>query len=161
MNAARRAIEQLESWSDLSSAPASCGTGTAVRSGAHDIVHFHSDHDADLHLTGPAIVRLRAELEQSTAVRLHPGSEWVTVHLDCTGDADLLVTLVSVALKAHSPAEPPSAPPADGLCNLARVEIMPEEGRGAATATLHELPGRALARHFTRGRGRAPHRRTA
>ena len=160
MNAALRAIEQLESWSDLDSAPASCGTGTAVRSGSRDIVHFHSDHDADLHLTGAAIIRLRTELEHSTAVRLHPGSEWVTVHLDCTGDADLLVSLVSVALKAHAPTLPPTAPPADALCNLARVDIMPEEsqqpGGPDRTATLHDLlPWRgSRTRHFTRGRGR-------
>jgi hypothetical protein len=43
------------------------------------------------------------------------------------------------------------------------VDIMPEEDRDrpAPTATLHELPGGALARHFARGRNRAPHRRTA
>lgn len=145
MNAARHAIEQLASWPDLSSAPASCGTGTAVRSGTREIVHFHSDHDADLHLTARAAARMGDELEHCTAVRLHPGSEWVTVHLDCVGDAELLVGLVSVALKAHAATPLAAVPPADVRCNLVRIDILPAR---------QFAPGRVTARRFARGRGR-------
>jgi hypothetical protein len=161
MNAMRRAIEQLDSWPDLSSAPASCGTGTAVRCGSREIVHFHSDHDADLHLTGLAIARLRFELEQSTAVRLHPGSEWATVHLDCVGDAELLVSLVSVALKAHAADRLPGSQPADVLCNLARVEIMHDTDPAERAPAGCDLPARPAARRFALGLVRTPHRRTA
>jgi hypothetical protein len=158
MNAARRAMEQLESWPGLTSAPASCGTGVALWAGSHEIVHFHSDHDADLHLTSQVIARLHDELERSTAVRLHSASEWATIHLDCSGDADLLTTLASVALKAH--ATPWHSPGSAAPCNLARVEIMPA-AQDPATGDLGDIPGRAHARRFTRGRSGRPHHRTA
>jgi Family of unknown function (DUF5519) len=165
MNATRRAIEQLESWPDITSAPASCGTGAALWAGSREIVHFHSEHDADLHLTSPAIARLHAELDQSTAVRLHPGSEWATLHLDCSGDADLLITLVSVALKAHVGAGAAGPPSPSAPCNLARVEIMSDgrlaPGEGAEPESAQDPgdeSGRSHARRFTRTRGRTHHR---
>jgi hypothetical protein len=74
MTYARRALEQLESWPDLSAAPASCGAGRALRSRQSEIGHFHSVHDVDLHLTARAIQRVAADLRESTAVRLVPGS---------------------------------------------------------------------------------------
>jgi hypothetical protein len=46
------------------------------------------------------IRRLRPALLSSTAVRLRPGSGWVTVRLDTGSDIDLLATLVSAALRA-------------------------------------------------------------
>ncbi|QMU77369.1 hypothetical protein GXW83_18360 [Streptacidiphilus sp. PB12-B1b] len=161
MNATLRAIEQLESWAGLHGAPASCGTGTALRSGSRDIVHFHTEHDADLHLTGPAIQRLCPELAECTAVRLHPASQWVTVHLDCAGDADLLVALVSVALKAHARAGLPGAPPVDALCNLARVDILPGATPLALAAGSHPRGARSRLGRPAEGWARRALRRTA
>jgi hypothetical protein len=140
MNAAQRAREQLRTFPLLDSAPASCGTGEALLAQEHEIVHFHSARDADLHLTGAALERMREELDRSTAVRLHPESPWVTVHLDCDSDADLLVSLVSVALRAHAGT---AARPA-AACNLGRVEIESAEGLVAAA------PGRAHTARFPR-----------
>lgn len=131
MTLAQRALRQLEAWPDLTAGPASCGTGRALRTAHSEIAHFHSDHDVDLHLTSRALRRFAADLAESTAIRLLPGSRWVTVHLDCDTDVDLLQTLVSVALKAHQGGPAPEDLPPGG-CNLHRVTVLPREG--AATA---------------------------
>ncbi|KUM86214.1 hypothetical protein AQI88_41395 [Streptomyces cellostaticus] len=66
-----------------------------------EIAHFHSDRDVDLRLTDRAIRRFAKDLKSSGAVRIVPGSPWVTLRLDATSDVDLLLTLVSVALQAQ------------------------------------------------------------
>ncbi|MEV0208040.1 MULTISPECIES: luciferase domain-containing protein [unclassified Streptomyces] len=121
MTPAQKAMNQLATWPDLSPCEAGCGTGRALRSARDEIVHFHSDRDVDLHLTTRAIQRLHYDFAESTAIRLVPGSRWVTVHLDCDADVDLLLSLVSVALKAHAgPQEPPTAT----VCNFHRVTVL-------------------------------------
>ncbi|CAM5240492.1 hypothetical protein STENM327S_07668 [Streptomyces tendae] len=141
MTPAQRAFERLQAWPDLSAGPASCGTGRALCSVRDEIVHFHSDRDVDLHLTHRAIQRFQYDLGGSTAIHLVPGSRWVTVHLDCDADVDLLLSLVSIALKAHQ-----SRPPTDlaanpsgtaGLsasqgCNFRRVTVLPRAAAGEA-----------------------------
>ncbi|KAF2781548.1 luciferase family protein [Streptomyces coelicoflavus] len=138
MTLAQRAFERLHAWPDLSAGPASCRTGRALCSVRDEIVHFHSDRDVDLHLTHRAIQRFQYDLGGSTAIRLVPGSRWVTVHLDCDADVDLLLSLTSIALKAHQ-----SRPPADltaGLsgpsgpagCNYHRVTVLPRSAAGEA-----------------------------
>jgi hypothetical protein len=114
-------MNQLATWPDLSPCEAGCGTGRALRSARDEIVHFHSDRDVDLHLTTRAIQRLHYDFAESTAIRLVPGSRWVTVHLDCDADVDLLLSLVSVALKAHTG---PQEPPASAVCNFHRVTVL-------------------------------------
>ncbi|MFJ4617613.1 luciferase family protein [Streptomyces sp. NPDC088812] len=126
MTLAERALERLQVWPDLTAVAASCGAGRAMRSVHSEILHFHSGHDVDLHLTVPAIHRIRDDLRASTAVRVVPGSRWVTVHLDCDADVDLLMSLVSMALKAHLAAAP-GAGPAAGSCNLHRVTLVPRD----------------------------------
>ncbi|MEU9211363.1 luciferase family protein [Streptomyces sp. NPDC048415] len=101
MTLALRAMTRLANWPDLAEARPSCGTGRALRSAQGEIVHFHSDHDVDLHLTDRAIRRFEDHLKGATAVRMVPGSRWVTLHLEVDADIDLLLTLVSVALQAH------------------------------------------------------------
>ncbi|KUL20525.1 luciferase family protein [Streptomyces regalis] len=125
MTPAQRAMERLEVWPDLSSGPASCGAGRALRSVHSEIVHFHSDRDVDLHLTVPAIRRFHDDLRDSTAIRLVPGSGWVTVHLDCDTDVDLLMSLVSAALQAHQSRPSPAGRPAGNECNFHRVTVLP------------------------------------
>ncbi|MDF3148402.1 MULTISPECIES: luciferase family protein [unclassified Streptomyces] len=125
MTPAQRAMERLEVWPDLSSGPASCGAGRALRSVHSEIVHFHSDRDVDLHLTVSAIRRFHDDLQESTAIRLVPGSGWVTVHLDCDTDVDLLMSLVSAALKAHQNRPSPAGRPAGNECNFRRVTVLP------------------------------------
>ncbi|MFJ8543661.1 luciferase family protein [Streptomyces sp. NPDC093586] len=127
MTLAQRAFERLHAWPDLSTGPASCGTGRALRSARDEIVHFHSDRDVDLHLTHRAIQRFRQDLGGSSAIHLVPGSRWVTVHLDCDADVDLLLSLVSIALKAHQ--TPPAADLPPG-CNFRRVTVLPRAAAG-------------------------------
>ncbi|CAM5486257.1 luciferase domain-containing protein [Streptomyces aurantiogriseus] len=126
MTLAERAMQRLEVWPDLLAGQASCGTGRALRSVHSEILHFHTDRDVDLHLTVPAIQRIRRDLRESTAVRLVPGSRWVTVHLDCDADVDLLMSLVSMALKAHL-AEAPGTGPTSASCNFHRVTLVPRD----------------------------------
>ncbi|MFF2382797.1 luciferase family protein [Streptomyces sp. NPDC058108] len=112
MNGAKLAMERLATWPDLHGATPACAAGPALCSAGAEIVHFHGDSDAELHLTAAAIERLRPELGRSTAIRLHPASAWVTVHLNCEDDIALLTSLVSVALRAHTAAWPrPAAQP--------------------------------------------------
>lgn len=118
-------MERLEVWPDLSPGPASCGEGRALRSVHSEIVHFHSERDVDLHLTVSAIRRFHDDLQESTAIRLVPGSGWVTVHLDCDTDVDLLMSLVSAALKAHQNRPPAAGGPAGKECNFRRVTVLP------------------------------------
>lgn len=125
MTLAQRAMERLQVWPDLSSGPAGCGAGRALRSVHSEIVHFHSDRDVDLHLTEPAIQRFHDDLQESTAIRLVPGSDWVTVHLDCDTDVDLLMSLVSAALKAHQQRPCPAGRRAGDECNFRRVTVLP------------------------------------
>ncbi len=134
-------MAHLETWRDLTEGPASCGTGRALSTPHAEIVHFHSDHEVDLHLTGSAIHRFAADLRASTAIRLLPGSRWVTVHLDCDADVHLLLSLVSMALQAHQahpnlPAHqaprgerPGTAPSGSAAahCNRHRVMLVPRD----------------------------------
>ncbi|MEU8590804.1 luciferase family protein [Streptomyces sp. NPDC048664] len=124
MTLAQRALERLDAWPDLTAGAASCGTGRALRSQHSEIVHFHTGHEADLHLTGGALQRICHDLAESTAIRMVPGSRWVTVHLDCDTDVDLLLSLVSVALKADQ-ARPARAGSAPEACNFHRVTVLP------------------------------------
>ena len=109
-------MTRLTDWPDLVEARPSCGTGRALRCDGGEIAHFHSDRMADVHLSAPAIRRLRGDLSGSTALRLVPGSAWVTVRLECESDIDLLSTLVSVALKAHQ-GSTPGGPAGAARCN--------------------------------------------
>lgn len=101
MTLALHAYARLSTWPDLVQVEPSCGLGQALGSAHGEIAHFHSDRDVDLHLTERAIRRLARDLRASDAVRVVPGSQWVTIRLDASSDIDLLLTLVSVALQAH------------------------------------------------------------
>ncbi|MFF3905719.1 luciferase family protein [Streptomyces sp. NPDC001848] len=126
MTLAQRALERLDAWPDLTVGPASCGKGRALSTPHSEIVHFHSDREADLHLTTGVIRRFSDDLAESTAVRILPGSRWVTVRLDCDTDVDLLLSLVSAALHAHQTSRP-SAPQPPVACNLHRVMLLPRD----------------------------------
>ncbi|MEU6089882.1 luciferase family protein [Streptomyces sp. NPDC047085] len=101
MTLASRALAQLATWPDLRQAVPSCGLGQAVSSAHGEIAHFHSARDVDLRLTDRAIRRFAKDLLHTGAIRIVPGSQWVTLRLDATSDVDLLLTLVSVALQAQ------------------------------------------------------------
>ncbi|OIJ68640.1 hypothetical protein WN71_006890 [Streptomyces mangrovisoli] len=91
--------------------------GQALGSPQGEIAHFHSERDVDLHLTEQAIRRLSRDLRAAGAVRIVPGSQWVTIRLDAVSDVDLLITLVSVALQAHQARPVPPEGTAGPGCN--------------------------------------------
>ena len=129
MTLALRALTRLANWPDLAEALPSCGTGRALRSAQGEIVHFHSDQDVDLHLTARAIRRFEDHLKGATAVRIVPGSRWVTIRLEFDSDIDLLLTLVTVALHAHQTWRVPGDTPPPG-CNEHRGMALPRNGFG-------------------------------
>ncbi|MEY9873122.1 hypothetical protein ABH931_002603 [Streptacidiphilus sp. MAP12-33] len=138
MSAAERAREQLVSWPDLTSCQSSCGTGFALCTDGGEIVHFHRGPQVDVQLTRAAIARHDERLRESSAVRLHADSGWVTVLVECDTDIDLLSTLVSVALQAHGAQRPaPAATP----CNLHRTTILRPEAPPRTTETRRTLLG--------------------
>jgi hypothetical protein len=116
MTTAWHALAQMASWPDLTEVRPSCGTGRALRSARAEIAHFHSDRSVDLHLTVSAIRRFERDLRDSTAIRLVPGSHWVTVRLECEADVSLLMTLMSAALRTHL-AWPDTAEVPPARCN--------------------------------------------
>ncbi|KOV57230.1 luciferase family protein [Streptomyces sp. MMG1121] len=116
MTLASRALAQLAIWPDLSQTIPSCGLGQAVSSAQGEIAHFHSERDVDLRLTARAVRRFANDLKDSGAIRIVPGSQWVTLRLDAASDVDLLLTLVSVALQAQQSWPDPTDRPPIG-CN--------------------------------------------
>nr|WP_229925258.1 luciferase family protein [Streptomyces longispororuber] len=133
-------MTQLESWPDLVSGPPRCavgrsyGTPGAPGEARYELVHFHSDDAADVCLTRAAVDRLRPQLAHNSAIRVRPGASWVTVLLDGDMDIALLLTLVSVGLKAHDDAlalrgaqGPPgrAAPPCDWEARVQEAPLAP------------------------------------
>ncbi|WP_133910766.1 luciferase domain-containing protein [Streptomyces sp. NBC_00582] len=116
MTTAWHALAELVSWPDLTEVPSSCGTGRALGTAGGEIAHFHSDRSVDLLLTARAIRRYERDLRRSTAIRLVPGSHWVTVRLECESDVSLLKTLMSAALRAHQE-RPDTLAGAGARCN--------------------------------------------
>ncbi|MGH4035651.1 luciferase family protein [Actinomycetota bacterium Odt1-20B] len=102
MTAVHRAMAQLESWPNLVSGPPRCAIGHGIATADHDIVHFHSEDAADVCLTRGGVERILPQLRHSSAIRVMPGAAWVTVLLDCDTDIDLLLCLVSLALKENA-----------------------------------------------------------
>ncbi|MFI0977718.1 luciferase family protein [Streptomyces sp. NPDC021093] len=123
MTLAARAMAQLRDWPDLSEAGPSCGTGQGMGSVRGELLHFHSGQDADLRLTVGVVRRLAEDLAASPAVRVVPGSPWVTLHLESDADIDLLIMLVSVALQADQ-TWPLLGETRQDRCNNARIQCL-------------------------------------
>ncbi|WP_370018003.1 luciferase family protein [Planotetraspora sp. GP83] len=103
---ASRVLTQLEAWPGCHAGHAACGSGLGVTVGARQILHLHTDREAELCLTRPVIERMRHTLETSEQVALEPHRDWIGVRLETENDADLLVALFSLAIKAHQGPEP-------------------------------------------------------
>ncbi|MEV6400942.1 luciferase family protein [Streptomyces sp. NPDC051907] len=129
MTTALRALTQLASWPDLTEAQPGCGAGRGLRSARAEIAHFHSGRRVDLHLTARMIHHFESDLRRSTAIRLVPGSHWVTIRLECDTDVDLLMTLVSLALRAHQ-GRPDFGDTSHAPCNDHDVTVLARENAG-------------------------------
>jgi hypothetical protein len=103
---------------------------------------------------------MQPELHHSSAIRIFPGSAWVSVHLDCDADIALLVGLVSVALQAHTSAGPSGA---CVPCNVHRVVITantnPAPEPGLASHPQHRPTTSSDRRRWFGGHGGFPGRR--
>ncbi|MEV6395442.1 luciferase family protein [Streptomyces sp. NPDC051907] len=108
MNLAERANARLAEWPTLSRGRACCGARNCLCTGIREVVHFHGDSAADVHLTWSMIARLLPALRRSSALTVPcQPSGWVTVRLETRSDIDLLATLVSAALLAADEAATP------------------------------------------------------
>jgi hypothetical protein len=106
---AGRVTALLNAWPGVRTEPADCGVGVGVSTPAGQILHFHDVSYADLRLTRPAIDRMHEALAHSGRVFIVPGDDWIGMRLETPSDVALLVTLVSVAIKANLGAAPPPA----------------------------------------------------
>jgi hypothetical protein len=102
---AGHALAQLSAWPSVQARRADCGFGISVGTRAGQILHFHDEDHAALCLTRPVIGRFRDVLAQA-GIDVIPGDDWIGMRLETPTDTTLLVTLVSVAIKANSPATP-------------------------------------------------------
>ncbi|MER5940070.1 MULTISPECIES: luciferase family protein [unclassified Streptomyces] len=134
MTLAARAFAQLATWPDLTEVEPSCGTGRALAAAHGEIAHFHSDRNLDLCLTARVIRRFEEHLGAATAVRMVPGSHWVTLRLEVVADFDLLMTLVSLALRAHQSWPQPDHEPL-ARCNDQRVAVVARQSLGEGSPT--------------------------
>ncbi|MER6952239.1 luciferase family protein [Nonomuraea sp. NPDC000554] len=93
-----QAANVLRSWPALTMLPIDDGVSFAA--GGREIVRL-TGRTAHVHLTRPAIDRLEAAL--GTCPHVNPSAErgWVLMHVDASLDVDLLLALVSVAIKAN------------------------------------------------------------
>jgi hypothetical protein len=94
-------LDRLDRWPEVHVAHATCGSGVGVAVRRHELLRLHDDREAELCLTGAVIERMGATLSANPQVRLPAQGDWVSVQLDTWWDADLLLTLLSVAIKAH------------------------------------------------------------
>lgn len=108
---AGRVIALLGAWPGVRTASADCGVGVGVYTQAGQVLHFHDESYADLRLTRPVIGRMHDVLAHSGRIFMVPGDDWVGIRLETFSDVTLLVTLVSVAIKANLGAP---APPSTG-----------------------------------------------
>jgi hypothetical protein len=106
---AGQVIALLSAWPTVRTGAADCGVGVGIGTHAGQILHFHGENYADLLLTDPAIGRMHEVLARSGQIFMAPGDDWIGLRLDTPSDTALLVTLVSVAIKANS-AVPPQFP---------------------------------------------------
>jgi hypothetical protein len=101
----RRAVDRLSQWPSLVLVPITGGRVAAdVASSGRRILYLDDGDHARLLLTRPVITRMRDALAGCAQVTLDPGQEWIRMSLDTDGDVDFLLSLTSVAIKAHTQA---------------------------------------------------------
>ncbi|WP_157996072.1 luciferase domain-containing protein [Thermomonospora amylolytica] len=97
-------LDQVRGWPALRVCQAECGTGRALAVGARQIVHFPSENEAEVYLTGPVVHRMREVLLRCGPVLPEPPGPWIRLRLGGDSDAELLISLISVAIKANTAA---------------------------------------------------------
>lgn len=99
-SAAERVAAQLTTWPDLRAGRPSCGAGRSFSFRGDQILHLHTGGEADLRLSREFVERLDRVLAESGQVVTRPDDEWVTVRLDTDTAGALLISLMSLAIRA-------------------------------------------------------------
>jgi hypothetical protein len=99
-SAAERVAAQLTMWPDLQAGRPSCGAGRSFSFHGDQILHLHTGGEADLRLSREFVERLDKVLAESGQVVVRPDDEWVTVLLDTDTAGALLISLMSLAIRA-------------------------------------------------------------
>lgn len=94
-----------------------------------------------MHLTRPTIARFTPALRRSPSVELYDTSGWATARIQTDPDADPLMTLVSLALHAHTARWPPPAPEP---CNWHHPERQRASDTRPQSASPPRLAGQGL-----------------
>ena len=150
---AGRALAQLRAWPSVQARRADCGFGIGVGTHAGQILHIHDEDHATLCLTQPVIDRFRDVLAQA-GIDVIPDDDWIAMRLETPTDTSLLVTLVSVAIKANSPT-PPHAPfhrttPCRASAYRMRRNMKPNRTRaGSGTDVPHRGSRSSMKNHPT------------
>jgi hypothetical protein len=120
-----RVITQAITWPAVSVCRADCGMGVGLRVDTRQIVHLHAGGEAQVRLTRPVISRMEEALLHSGRVRVEPSQDWVCVRLDSDADVALLLSLVSVAIKATAGAPAGVSRRVTATCPAARRTHLP------------------------------------
>ncbi|GAB2815788.1 hypothetical protein GCM10022221_12100 [Actinocorallia aurea] len=94
----QRVISLTRSWPHLRVERADCGVGVALSVDGGQVAHLHDD-DAELLVGRASVDRIRPALE--CAGRIVPDGPAIRVLLNGENDVKLVVTLLSVAIKAR------------------------------------------------------------
>jgi hypothetical protein len=108
-SAAERVAAQLATWPGLEASRPSCGSGRSFSFRGGQILHLHTGDEADLRLSRAFAERLDRVLAESGQVVIRPDDDWVTVRLDTDTAGGLLISLMSLAIRAME--EPKEAQP--------------------------------------------------
>ncbi|MFD1538398.1 luciferase domain-containing protein [Nonomuraea guangzhouensis] len=95
-----RAKTEFAAWPVLAMAHAPDAVVFTV--GDIPILRLTGRDTAHLHLTRPVVERLHEALATSAHVHLAAQDGWIALRLDTRADLDLLVALVSLAIKANT-----------------------------------------------------------
>jgi hypothetical protein len=98
-----RVLEQLRQWPALQVAADGAGAVVSTTDGGTEILLLGTSGEAELRLTWQLIQKLGATLADNERVRTEPGSDWIRVRLHVSSDARLLISLMSLAIREHTP----------------------------------------------------------
>jgi hypothetical protein len=91
---------QLTTWPGLEAGRPSCGAGRSFSFQGGQILHLHTGEEADLRLSRTFVERLDQVLVESGQVVTRPDDDWVTVLLDTDTAGAMLISLMSLAIRA-------------------------------------------------------------
>ncbi|WP_344581794.1 luciferase family protein [Nonomuraea roseoviolacea] len=95
-----QAVTNLKTWPSLTVTPAR--NGVSFITSGQKILHLSGGNPAHLHLTQPMIDRLDPTLRHYRQVGPSADHGWVSIRVESSSDLRLLLTLISLAIKANT-----------------------------------------------------------